>query len=416
MNRGGTLFATTGLSSHGWPTEVGVADFNGDGFADAASANPFSNQTSVFLNDPAGGLYEHLVISTPSSGSALAAADLDGNHTVDLVTTRILEHYGNVSVLFNQGEATFTDPEYFGEGLNRKYVEWVRAADFNGDGAADTIVTTLSGAYLATNDGSGQFEPFRRVSTYTGDRQLRVADLNGDGHMDFVTRGYESVEVCLNDGTANFTCASNGIDFAGSSIGYSFSLTDVDDDGDLDGLFPGYPDTQLYLNRGDGMFDLAAAVTGGDAGIIVDVNDDGNPDILVSNFENGFATLMLNVGELTFVNQAEYACGGNPADMVPIDVDNDGHQEILVVNVFFDSITFIPSIATRKADCNCSTTPDIEDITAFVIALSSAGEYPQFASYYMAYPHCTPWNADANFDGRVDLFDIDSFVTLISGD
>ena len=65
-------------------------------------------------------------------------------------------------------------------------------------------------------------------------------------------------------------------------------------------------------------------------------------------------------------------------------------------------------------DLNCDGAIDNFDIDPFVLALTSAGENPPFASYNAAYPDCDPLLADINGDGVVNNFDIDPFVELLT--
>ncbi|MBL8880457.1 MAG: hypothetical protein JNG88_15195, partial [Phycisphaerales bacterium] len=50
------------------------------------------------------------------------------------------------------------------------------------------------------------------------------------------------------------------------------------------------------------------------------------------------------------------------------------------------------------------------DIDAFVLAMQDAARYAE------TYSDCRIQNADANNDGAVNNFDIDTFVMLLAGD
>ena len=90
------------------PGRGGAADLDGDGDLDLATANFGSNTASVLLNNGSGSF-------TPATGSPFAvgtnpvsieSADLDGDGDVDLATTNYISD--NVSILLNNGSATFT--------------------------------------------------------------------------------------------------------------------------------------------------------------------------------------------------------------------------------------------------------------------------------------------------------------------
>jgi Na+-translocating ferredoxin:NAD+ oxidoreductase RnfD subunit len=146
------------------------------------------------------------------------------------------------------------------------------AADLNGDGRPDLIVTTTNGIKLLWNNGNGTFSEGARTAGiaasgwYTG---VAVADVNGDGRPDvFVagyTRPYDSVP--------------------GSLAGFPTNLVGVRD--------------LLYLNEGNRPNGRARfREVGVQAGLeasgfshalgatFLDVNGDGRPDLYVANDED----------------------------------------------------------------------------------------------------------------------------------
>jgi hypothetical protein len=83
-----------------------------------------------------------------------------------------------------------------------------------------------------------------------------------------------------------------------------------------------------------------------------------------------------------------------------------GNSGDVSVKVFYAQIPEIPG------DVNCDGRVDGFDIDPFVLVLSTAEPYEQ---YYEQYPYCDHLRADVNTDGAVNGFDIDPFVDLISG-
>ncbi|MBU0637999.1 MAG: hypothetical protein KKB50_03980, partial [Planctomycetes bacterium] len=65
-----------------------------------------------------------------------------------------------------------------------------------------------------------------------------------------------------------------------------------------------------------------------------------------------------------------------------------------------------------RGDLNCDDRIDGFDINAFILVLSDS---PPYDDYYTAYPDCDHMLADLNGDGRVDGMDIDPFVELLAG-
>ena len=146
------------------------------------------------------------------------------------------------------------------------------AADLNGDGRPDLVVTTSNGIKLLWNDGNGTFTQGASAAGmtasgwYTG---LAVADVNGDGRPDVFVAGY----------ARPYDSVSNSL------AGFPTNLVGVRD--------------LLYLNEGNGPNGRAHfRETGVQAGLeasgfshglgaaFLDVNGDGRPDLYVANDED----------------------------------------------------------------------------------------------------------------------------------
>ena len=98
----GTFTAGMPVATGSSPNSVVSSDFNGDGFADAATANFGSDSISVVLGKGDG---SYQTTATPSAGAALfsvAASDLNGDGKPDLaVISRTL---GRLHILLNNAQ------------------------------------------------------------------------------------------------------------------------------------------------------------------------------------------------------------------------------------------------------------------------------------------------------------------------
>lgn len=135
------------------------------------------------------------------------------------------------------------------------------------------------------------------------------------------------------------------------TMGSGAAFLDYDNDGDLDLYIvngtplPGFETTDpstnlLYQNNGDGTFtDVTAAAGVGDTSygmgcVAADYDNDGNPDLYVTNF--GKNLLYRNNGDGTFTNATSHA-GVDDGDKWSsscafVDYDHDGNLDLYVVN------------------------------------------------------------------------------------
>ena len=181
-----------------------MADFNGDGIPDFATANVVSNNVSVFLGKGDGTFApakNFAVLGT--NPKSVVAGDLDGDGKVDLVTCNDLS--GNVSVLIGNGDGTFQTAVTYPAGAG---VRDLALADLKGDGIPD-IVTANGDAFnisILFGKGDGTFQSPVNYPTAGSPRSIAVMDYNGDGIPDLAVSAYNAsvVNVLLGNGDGTF--------------------------------------------------------------------------------------------------------------------------------------------------------------------------------------------------------------------
>ena len=282
----------------------------------------------------------------------------------------------------NNGDGTFTDvTEAAGVTNSGNFGIGAAAADYDGDGFIDLLVTNYGRNVLYHNRGDGTFEDVTRRAGVDAPGLYTSAvwfDYNNDGRPDlfvghFVRYAKELEPECKtagvyhycypasygpwpsklyrNNGDGTFTdvsVASGIAKYPGKTFGAV--AVDVDGDGYLD-LFVSNDSVRNFLfhNLRDGRFEeigLEAGVGYSDDGIArsgmgVDAGDydgDGRPDLFVANLNRERFSIYRNLGNLAFRDMAGPSNVGRETYMFSgwglrfVDFDNDGTLGLVLAN------------------------------------------------------------------------------------
>ncbi|GAB4020025.1 FG-GAP-like repeat-containing protein [Spirosoma koreense] len=224
----------------GTPYSVALGDVDGDGDLDVVTANYNGNTVSVRLNDGGGNFTAPAVNPEPGVGNypqSVALGDVDGDGDLDLVTANSFSD--NVSVRLNDGTGNFTPPAITPEIVVGSNPVSVALGDVDGDGDLDLLTANGSSTVsVRLNNGLGNFtapaiNPEPGVGNYPS--SVALGDVDGDGDLDLLTaNGSSTVSVRLNNGSGNFIPPAINPEPGVGSGPYSVALGDVDGDGDLD--------------------------------------------------------------------------------------------------------------------------------------------------------------------------------------
>jgi hypothetical protein len=186
-----------------------------------------------------------------------------------------------------------------------------------------------------------QFDRTLLLETTSEDSaNVSMGDLNGDGNLDIVlAKGRHTPlvnRVLINDGRGRFPVAQ---DLGSADRSYSAGLVDLDADGDLDIVVSNdKPDPKpVYLNDGRANFRLGSTYGRPEWPMrnasVADLNGDGLPDIIAANRtgdSNGSNYVCLNRGKGQFDADCLAFSHESTTTITPADINRDGFIDLVV--------------------------------------------------------------------------------------
>lgn len=318
-------------------------------------------------------------------GGGAALFDMDGDGDLDLYLVQSgsgLESGNKASsnrLYRNRGDGTFEDVTAGSRTDIGGYGMGVASGDYDNDGDADLFVTNAGPNVLLRNEGNGRFADETRGAGVAGrgwSTSAAFFDADADGDLDLFVLRY------INWAPATeLQCFSlvGAPDYC-SPRNYDAPLSDI-----------------LYRNNGNGTFTdvsqsagLHAAFGNGLGVVVSDVNRDGRPDVFVAN-DAMPNQLWINLGQGRFEDQAlvrgtavdEDGTVKSGMGVDAKDVDDDGDEDLLVVNLDGESDSFYRNDGKFFSDA-----------TAAVGLRSVSRPFTRFGTAWM----------DFDNDGRLDLY------------
>lgn len=340
---------------------VVFSDFDGDGQPDLFFVNggetPHGRSPSTVRNalyhNLGNGKFEEVAAKAGLDrlqfyGMGVAVGDFDNDGFPDLYVTG----FPSSALFHNNREGTFTDiTEHAGVKNAGRWAASAAWFDFDCDGYLDLVVTNY--ARFSFDD-------------------VKKCELNGVRTY-CEQKAYEGMPLTLyhNNGDGTFTDVSEKSGLA-KQIGRALGVIAIDVNGD------GWPDlfvardaspNLLLINNRNGTFTdvglhaevaydsngVAKAGMGVDAG---DVNHDGKPDFVVTNFNDEYHSLFISTPSMLYTDRtvpsqlAAYTRTDVGWGTQFIDYDNDGDLDLLIVNGHINQL-----IETTRVDVKYKETP-----------------------------------------------------------
>jgi RHS repeat-associated protein len=375
----GSILTDFNLESFGQlPDDINVemSDINHDGYQDAVILNKFYNNSpqeffsafasasrtslpngiSIWLGNATGQFTAGDTYNLFTSNTSVNLKDLNGDDNVDMLVGRDQE----ALVYLGDGKGSFSQSATYN--INSSKANTLGLVDINGDGLDDMFYRDFSKFYLRLGRGIGEFgaaletdvdwQDFNGggyggagvvafaalsapVSTPTALGQISTGDLDGDGKTDWLVATSQGFRAILNKGFCDYQPQAEVTQNANLTSESSVTLLDIDNDGDLDVLrwAPETSGVGLYLNSGNATFTFSRTISVGTSIRSITTTDfDGNDtiDLLVTG-TSGTAGILLGNTDGTF--QTPQSLSSLPSNVKSIavgDFDGYGLNDLLV--------------------------------------------------------------------------------------
>jgi hypothetical protein len=314
--------------------DLAVADLTGDGRADVVVVDACGLTPLIASSTGSLAIEAHITAGPTTVG--VAAADLDGDHRVDLAVAS----QGDVGLRLyhGNGDGTFAPPRLYTSGDTAGKVA---VGDVDGDGKVD-VVFSAGGIGVALGRGDGTVHAAPMLLGGQEPAFVAVGDLNGDGNADVIVgnAGSDDIDVFLGHGDGTFGAPSAFP--AGMSVS-AVAVGDLDGDGkqDVVASTSGTPSLAVLFGHGDGTVAAPKAYVGegGRRVVLADFNGDKRLDVVFDDV--AAARVMLNKGSGALAPSVAYAADTNTYDLLVLDADGDGVMDIATANYDANDVSFL---------------------------------------------------------------------------
>ena len=320
-----------------YPQSVATGHFNDDDWLDLVVANALSNDISILLGFGNGSFQNQIKYASGSRPVSVAVSDFNQDHRLDMVVAN--QASNDVQIFLGLGDGSFQTLSTYSVGNGPVFV---CVGDMNNDSRIDLIVLNLytDDISILFGEGNGTFGNEERYAADFNPRSLVVADLNNDQRLDMIAANQLSHDLSIllqyNRGALKNeeTYASGG----GSRLRF-ITVGDVNADTHQDIIVANYGtnDVNVLLGRGDGSFKTQPMFnTGVDSHpsfvLLIDFNNDSKWDLVSNNAKTRTLDILLGNGDGTFILQKNdgVLINGTPLIAVTADLNDDGQPELLV--------------------------------------------------------------------------------------
>ncbi len=304
------------------PTDLGYGDLDGDLDPDVVVINYVDNNMMVMDNIGKYSLRKVQTINVGDCPIKVEVDDLSGDGFPDAAV--ISEDSHDLRIFHNDGHGKLRSRmEPINVGRIPTDIVYI---DIEGDGDLDIGVSSLTDDSISffENDGEGYFKPYFELPTEKNPQTVEVYDMDGDSMDDLIV-------------------ANSG---------------DMDQkifDTDKNRYLSWYHTVSIWRNNGNGNFTRYVKDLKTQKGVLAidigDINQDGRPDISMTNWGYNEVSYILSDGNGDYLrgDQSELDCemlkAYDPISQILSDLDGDGRLDMVVLSKSADSIMVFPGKA-----------------------------------------------------------------------
>lgn len=330
------------------PMNVAASDHDGDGDRDLTVGCPLVSE--LWLAKNRGGAFPDPLSLSSLAATAVVAADFNGDGAADLAVTDRKSGDASVYVFLTGNDGALTDPVAYPlqDGPWR-----MTSADINADGRPDLVVSHFPAETISAllNLGDGVFGTDRGTVPLSFPNALAAGDLDGDGRDDVAVASLGSstsdtgLYILPGNGDGTFGEAWN---LLSGTLATAVVVVDLNGDQRPDLVVnDSYANIIIVaINEGGGFFDEARAVSypvGDEPAAIAagDLNSDGYMDLVVANGGSDDVSVLLGRGDGTLEPEWPYGVGSEPSALAIADFNGDGNADLAVANAGGNSVSIL---------------------------------------------------------------------------
>ena len=386
---------------------VHSADLDQDGDLEVLVASHFDDKFSWFDNLDGQGNFgvENVLEGSSRLGDGaidIETGDIDADGKLDIVVggahSDTIAWYRNLGVVF--GKLSFASPV---EIYNKAdYVESIQLADMDNDGDLDVVATSYydnTVAWHRFDSDTKSFEATRIVASTADSGPVfgSPVDFDQDGDQDILVAAWGGGKITwLENKNGAATSWTRHIVAEKQWKASSVASVDIDNDGDLDIVSSSYTNGTVTLHKNTNGRLRATTLTDQVAGArsisISDYDQDGDPDIIVASLSDDRVSILENRNEQFILKPIAFGFDG-AREAIAADLDSDGDLDVLAAAYNGHQVMWIENRAIGDAN------NDGVFSSGDLVAVFQAGEYEDGSNGNSTFSE-GDWNNDGDFDTK----------------